>query len=153
MEDEPVRAIKRKKDSSMVKMAEAVKSGEADGCVSAGNTGALMSAGLFIVGRIKGVARPALVVTLPTTDGKGFVFLDVGANADAKAEHLLQYAQLGNIYAQKFVVFKILRCHFLILALKQLKNSLTKKHMIYLRKINHLNLQVILKQNTYGWKC
>ena len=63
MEDEPVRAIKRKKDSSMVRMAEAVKNGEADGCVSAGNTGALMSAGLFIVGRIKGVARPALVVT------------------------------------------------------------------------------------------
>lgn len=101
MEDEPVRAIKRKKDSSMVRMAEAVKAGEADGCVSAGNTGALMSAGLFIVGRIKGVARPALVVTLPTTSGKGFVFMDVGANADAKAEHLVQYAQLGNIYAQK----------------------------------------------------
>ncbi|MDT3959594.1 phosphate acyltransferase PlsX [Staphylococcus kloosii] len=101
MEDEPVRAIKRKKDSSMVRMAEAVKSGEADGCVSAGNTGALMSAGLFIVGRISGVSRPALVVTLPTTSGKGFVFMDVGANADAKAEHLLQYAQLGSIYAQK----------------------------------------------------
>lgn len=101
MEDEPVRAIKRKKDSSMVRMAEAVKSGEADGCVSAGNTGALMSAGLFIVGRINGVSRPALVVTLPTTSGKGFVFMDVGANADAKAEHLLQYAQLGSIYAQK----------------------------------------------------
>ncbi|MHC3759247.1 phosphate acyltransferase PlsX [Staphylococcus succinus] len=101
MEDEPVRAIKRKKDSSMVRMAEAVKAGEADGCVSAGNTGALMSAGLFIVGRIKGVERPALVVTLPTISGKGFVFMDVGANADAKAEHLLQYAKLGNIYAQK----------------------------------------------------
>lgn len=101
MEDEPVRAIKRKKDSSMVRMAEVVKSGEADGCVSAGNTGALMSAGLFIVGRISGVSRPALVVTLPTTSGKGFVFMDVGANADAKAEHLLQYAQLGSIYAQK----------------------------------------------------
>lgn len=101
MEDEPVRAIKRKKDSSMVRMAEAVKSGEADGCVSAGNTGALMSAGLFIVGRIQGVSRPALVVTLPTTSGRGFVFMDVGANADAKAEHLVQYAQLGNIYAQK----------------------------------------------------
>ena len=55
-------------------MAEAVKSGEADGCVSAGNTGALMSAGLFIVGRIKGVARPALVVTLPTIDGKVLSF-------------------------------------------------------------------------------
>ena len=102
MDDEPVRAIKRKKDSSMVRMAEAVKHGEAAGCVSAGNTGALMSSGLFIVGRIKGVARPALVVTLPTISGKGFVFMDVGANADAKAEHLLQYAQLGHIYAQKF---------------------------------------------------
>src|SRR5699024_11144049 len=101
MEDEPVRAIKRKKNSSMVRMAEAVTSGEADGCVSAGNTAALMSVGLFIVGRIKGVERPALVLTLPTVSGKGFVFMDVGANADAKAEHLLQYAQLGNIYAQK----------------------------------------------------
>ena len=126
MEDEPVRAIKRKKDSSMVKMAEAVKSGEADGCVSAGNTGALMSAGLFIVGRIKGVARPALVVTLPTTDGKGFVFLDVGANA--KAEHLLQYAQLGNIYAQKIRGIQNPSVSLLNIGTEAAKgNSLTKK--------------------------
>ena len=128
MEDEPVRAIKRKKDSSMVKMAEAVKSGETDGCVSAGNTGALMSAGLFIVGRIKGVARPALVVTLPTTDGKGFVFLDVGANADAKAEHLLQYAQLGNIYAQKIRGIQNPSVSLLNIGTEAAKgNSLTKK--------------------------
>lgn len=128
MEDEPVRAIKRKKDSSMVKMSEAVKSGEADGCVSAGNTGALMSAGLFIVGRIKGVARPALVVTLPTTDGKGFVFLDVGANADAKAEHLLQYAQLGNIYAQKIRGIQNPSVSLLNIGTEAAKgNSLTKK--------------------------
>ena len=128
MEDEPVRAIKRKKDSSMVKMAEAVKSGEADGCVSAGNTGALMSAGLFIVGRIKGVARPALVVTLPTSDGKGFVFLDVGANADAKAEHLLQYAQLGNIYAQKIRGIQNPSVSLLNIGTEAAKgNSLTKK--------------------------
>lgn len=128
MEDEPVRAIKRKKDSSMVKMAEAVKSGEADGCVSAGNTGALMSAGLFIVGRIKGVARPALVVTLPTTDGKGFVFLDVGANADAKAEHLLQYARLGNIYAQKIRGIQNPSVSLLNIGTEAAKgNSLTKK--------------------------
>ena len=128
MEDEPVRAIKRKKDSSMVKMAEALKSGEADGCVSAGNTGALMSAGLFIVGRIKGVARPALVVTLPTTDGKGFVFLDVGANADAKAEHLLQYAQLGNIYAQKIRGIQNPSVSLLNIGTEAAKgNSLTKK--------------------------
>ena len=99
MEDEPVRAIKRKKDSSMVRMAEAVKNGEADGCVSAG-TGALMCQQVIHCWSYC-VARPALVVTLPTIDGKGFVFLDVGANADAKPEHLLQYAQLGNIYAKK----------------------------------------------------
>ena len=74
-----------------------------------GNTGALMSAGLFIVGRIKGVARPALVVTLPTTDGKGFVFLDVGANADAKSRTFNTICAIRNIYAQKFAVFKILQ--------------------------------------------
>lgn len=140
MEDEPVRAIKRKKDSSMVKMAEAVKSGEADGCVSAGNTGALMSAGLFIVGRIKGVARPALVVTLPTTDGKGFVFLDVGANADAKAEHLLQYAQLGNIYAQKIRGIQNPSVSLLNIGTEAAKgNSLTKKAYDLFKKNQSFN--------------
>lgn len=100
MDDEPVRAIRRKKDASMVRMAEAVKYGEADACVSAGNTGALMSTGLFIVGRLPGVDRPALALTLPTVDDKGFILLDMGANADAKPEHLEQYALMGNIYAQ-----------------------------------------------------
>lgn len=100
MEDEPVRSIRRKKDASMVRMAEAVKYGEADACVSAGNTGALMSAGLFIVGRLPGVERPALALTLPTIDDKGFILLDMGANADAKPEHLSQYAQMGSIYAK-----------------------------------------------------
>ncbi len=140
MEDEPVRAIKRKKDSSMVKMAEAVKSGEADGCVSAGNTGALMSAGLFIVGRIKGVARPALVVTLPTIDGKGFVFLDVGANADAKPEHLLQYAQLGDIYAQKIRGIDNPKISLLNIGTEPAKgNSLTKKSYELLNQDHSLN--------------
>ncbi|WOV86150.1 phosphate acyltransferase PlsX [Sporosarcina oncorhynchi] len=100
-EDEPVRAIRRKKDASMVRMAQSVKDGEADACVSAGNTGALMAAGLFIVGRIDGIDRPALSPTLPTINGQGFVFLDVGANADAKPDHLRQYAIMGSIYAQK----------------------------------------------------
>lgn len=99
-EDEPVRAIRRKKDASMVRMAQAVKEGQADACVSAGNTGALMAAGLFIVGRIPGIDRPALAPTLPTIDGKGFVMLDLGANADAKPEHLVQYAIMGSIYAK-----------------------------------------------------
>ena len=100
-DDEPVRAIRRKKDASMVRMAEAVNNGEAAACVSAGNTGALMAAGLFVVGRIDGIERPALAPTLPTIDGQGFVMLDLGANSDAKPSHLGQYAIMGSIYAEK----------------------------------------------------
>ncbi|MGX9133629.1 phosphate acyltransferase PlsX [Rummeliibacillus sp. JY-2-4R] len=99
--DEPVRAVRRKKDSSMVKMAEAVANGEADACISAGNTGALMAAGLFIVHRIDGIDRPALSSTLPTLDGSGFDMLDLGSNADAKPENLVQYAIMGSIYAKQ----------------------------------------------------
>ncbi|MFC4320217.1 phosphate acyltransferase PlsX [Litchfieldia salsa] len=100
-DDEPVKAVRRKKDASMVLMASEVKEGRADACISAGNTGALMAAGLFVIGRIKGIDRPALSPTLPTVDGKGFLMLDVGANVDAKPEHLLQYAIMGSIYAEK----------------------------------------------------
>ncbi|MFC4023187.1 phosphate acyltransferase PlsX [Oceanobacillus longus] len=100
-DDEPVRAVRRKKNASLVLMAQAVKEERADACISAGNTGALMSAGLFVVGRIPGIDRPALSPTLPTVDGKGFLMLDVGANVDAKANHLVQYAIMGSIYTEK----------------------------------------------------
>lgn len=100
-DDQPVRAVRKKKNASLVLMANEVKEKRADACISAGNTGALMSAGLFVVGRIPGIDRPALSPTLPTVDGKGFVFLDVGANVDATAEHLLQYGIMGSIYAEK----------------------------------------------------
>ncbi len=100
-EDEPVRAVRRKKNASMVLAAQSVKDNKADACISAGNTGALMAAGLFVVGRIDGIERPALSPTLPTVDGKGFVLLDVGANADAKPEHLYQYGLMGSVYAEK----------------------------------------------------
>lgn len=100
-DDEPVRAIRRKKDASMVRMVQAVKDGEAQASVSAGNTGALMAAGLFIVGRIDGIERPALAQALPTIDGQGFVLLDLGANADAKPSQIGQYAVMGSIYAEK----------------------------------------------------
>lgn len=100
-EDEPVRAVRKKKNASLVIMAKEVKEGRADACISAGNTGALMSAGLFGVGRISGIDRPALSPTLPTIDGKGFLLLDVGANVDAKAQHLLQYGIMGSIYTEK----------------------------------------------------
>ncbi|CAM5226274.1 Phosphate acyltransferase OS=Lysinibacillus sphaericus OX=1421 GN=plsX PE=3 SV=1 [Lysinibacillus sphaericus] len=79
--DDPARAVRRKKDSSMARMMDAVEEGKADACLSAGNTGALMAGGLFKVGRIEGIARPALATTLPTLDGKGFLMLDLGANA------------------------------------------------------------------------
>lgn len=100
-EDDAARAVRRKKDSSMTKMLEAVAEGRADACLSAGNTGAYMAGGLFKVGRIEGVLRPALATTLPTVDGKGFLMLDLGANAEAKPENLLQYAIMGSIYAKK----------------------------------------------------
>ncbi|TFJ94630.1 phosphate acyltransferase PlsX [Lentibacillus salicampi] len=100
-DDEPVRAVRSKKNSSLVLMAKEVKENRADACISAGNTGALMSAGLFVVGRIRGIDRPALSPTLPTIDGRGFLLLDVGANVDAKPHNLAQYAIMGSIYTEK----------------------------------------------------
>ncbi|HEL0553154.1 TPA: phosphate acyltransferase PlsX [Streptococcus equi subsp. zooepidemicus] len=99
-DDEPAKAIRRKKNASMVLAVRAVKDGRADAVLSAGNTGALLAAGLFIIGRIKGVDRPGLLSTLPTVDGSGFDMLDLGANAENTAEHLHQYAILGSFYAK-----------------------------------------------------
>ena len=99
-DDEPTRAIRKKKNASMVLAAKAVKEGEADAVLSAGNTGALLAAGFFIVGRIKNIDRPGLMSTLPTIDGKGFDMLDLGANAENTASHLHQYAILGSFYAK-----------------------------------------------------
>lgn len=96
-DDEPAKAIRSKKQASMVLAAKAVKDGEADAVLSAGNTGALLAAGLFVVGRIKGVDRPGLLSTLPTLDGKGFDMLDLGANAENTAEHLHQYADRKSV--------------------------------------------------------
>lgn len=125
--DEPVRAVRRKKQSSLVMMAEAVANKKAAACVSAGNTGALMAAGLFIVGRIDGIERPALAPTFPTVDGKGFVMLDAGANSDAKPEHLLQYAVMGSVYAEKVRGIKKPRVGLLNIGTEEKKgNELTK---------------------------
>ena len=99
-DDEPTRAIRRKKQASMVLAAKDVKAGEVDAMLSAGNTGALLAAGFFIVGRIKGVERPGLMSTLPTVDGRGYDMLDLGANAENTPEHLHQYAVMGSYYAE-----------------------------------------------------
>ena len=100
--DEPVKAIRRKKNSSMVVAANYVKSGKADALFSLGNTGALLACGIFIIGRIKAVERPALMPTLPNAKSEdGFNIIDVGANAQSKPEYLVQWAQMANFYAQK----------------------------------------------------
>ncbi|MFI2856737.1 phosphate acyltransferase PlsX [Paenibacillus sp. JSM ZJ436] len=100
-EDEPVRAVRRKKDASMVVAGRMVHEGQADAMISAGNTGALMTTGLLVVGRMEGIERPALAPMIPTVDGKGVLALDLGANMDAKPEHLQQYALMGSLYREK----------------------------------------------------
>lgn len=100
--DEPVRAIRRKKDSSLVVAANYVKNKKADALLSLGNTGALLACGIFIIGRIKGVARPGLMPTLPSQKSdQGFNIIDVGANAQSKPEYLIQWAEMASFYAQK----------------------------------------------------
>lgn len=100
-DDEPAKAIRRKKDASMVVAGRMVKEQTADAMISAGNTGALMATGLLIIGRMKGIERPALAPMIPTMDGQGVLALDLGANMDSSAEHLLQYAIMGSIYREK----------------------------------------------------
>ena len=84
----------------MVLGAQAVKEKKAGAVISAGNTGALLAAGLFVVGRIKGVERPGLMSTMPSFTGQPFDMLDLGANAENTASHLHQYAILGSFYAK-----------------------------------------------------
>lgn len=100
-EDEPVKAVRRKKDASMVVAGRMIREGEADAMISAGNTGALMTTGLLVVGRMQGIERPALAPMIPTLDGKGVLALDLGANMDSKPEHLQQYALMGSLYREK----------------------------------------------------
>ncbi|HLR34215.1 MAG TPA: phosphate acyltransferase PlsX [Tissierellales bacterium] len=99
-EDEPTKAIRRKKNSSMVIGLEMLRDGLGDGFVSAGSTGALLSGGIFIVKRIKGIKRAALASVFPTKNGFSFL-LDIGANADCKPEYLQQFAIMGSIYSEK----------------------------------------------------
>ncbi|MFC1478227.1 phosphate acyltransferase PlsX [Candidatus Margulisiibacteriota bacterium] len=100
MGESPVTAIKTKKDSSINVGLQLVKDGSADGFISAGNTGAVMTAAVFNLGRVKGIERPAIATVWPTKKGRT-VILDVGANAECKPKHLLQFGQLGSIFAEE----------------------------------------------------
>jgi glycerol-3-phosphate acyltransferase PlsX len=98
MDEHPANAVRTKRDSSIVVGCRLVREGKADAFFSAGSTGAAMAAATLVMGRIKGVQRPAIATVMPTA-GPPVVMLDVGANADCKPEHLLQFAHMGAAYA------------------------------------------------------
>ncbi|HBL37356.1 MAG TPA: phosphate acyltransferase PlsX [Firmicutes bacterium] len=96
--DQPAIAVRKKRDSSIVVANQLVKAGEADAVISAGSTGASMTASLFVLGRIPGISRPAIAIPLPTVKGVT-VLLDAGANAENDPEDLVQFGVMGSIYA------------------------------------------------------
>jgi glycerol-3-phosphate acyltransferase PlsX len=100
MHDDPASSVRRKKDSSLVRAAEAVRDGQASAMVSAGNTGATMASALLRMGRIRGVSRPAIAAVVPVPGGIPTVLVDAGANSDVQAEWLCQFAQMGSILSR-----------------------------------------------------
>lgn len=101
MEADPATSVRTLKDSSLVRAAEAVRDGKASAMVSAGNTGAAMSASLLRMGRIKGVARPAIATPIPVLGSTPTVLLDAGANAECQPQWLVQFAQMGAVFARE----------------------------------------------------
>ena len=101
MDDDPAHGVRRKKDSTLVRAAEAVRDGRASAMVSAGNTGATMASALLRMGRISGVGRPAIATIIPVPGGRPTVLLDAGANSEVQADWLVQFAQMGSIFAQQ----------------------------------------------------
>lgn len=102
MHEHPAVAVRRKKNSSIVRATQLVKIGEADAVVSAGSTGASMATALLSFGRIKGIDRPAIAVVLPSEHGFT-LFLDIGANVDCKPHNLYQFAMMGRLYAERIL--------------------------------------------------
>jgi glycerol-3-phosphate acyltransferase PlsX len=102
MAEKPAEAVRAKPDSSLVAFVRAVADGTADAAVSAGNTGAMLAAGLLHLRRLPGVLRPAIAVPLPANRGPS-VLLDAGANADARPEHLFQFAHMGSVFSEEIL--------------------------------------------------
>jgi len=102
MHEKPADAVRAKPDSSLVAACRAVGEGDADAVVSAGNTGAMLAAGLLHIRRLPGVMRPAIAVVIPARN-RASVLIDSGANADARPEHLLQFAHMGSVFAEEIL--------------------------------------------------
>lgn len=136
-EDKPVKAIRKKKDSSMVVALNLVKEGKADAVISAGNTGALLAGGLFVVGRIKGIDRPCLCSAMPNAKGGMTLIADCGANADCKPKNLCEFAAMSSIYADKVLDIDKPRVALANVGLEEGKgNELVKKSYDKIKKMN-----------------
>lgn len=139
MAEPPVLAIRRKKQSSIVVGLNLVKSGEADAFVSAGSTGAVLVGGQTIVGKIRGIQRAPLAPLIPTETGISLL-IDCGANVDARAEHLVQFAKMGSIYMKDVVGIKNPRVAIVNIGAEEEKgNALVKATIPLLKECTDIN--------------
>ncbi len=138
-DDAPVRAVRSKKDSSIVKGINMVKNGEGDIFISAGSTGALMAGGLFLLGRIQGIDRPALASVYPILGSKASLLLDAGANAECKPNNLLEFGIMGNIYMEKVLGRENPRVGLVNLGAEAAKGNTLTKAAYELLEQSHLN--------------
>jgi phosphate acyltransferase len=139
MADKPAEAVRAKPDSSLVAAVRAVAGDEADAVISAGNTGAMLAAGLLHLRRLPGVMRPAIAVPIPTRQGPS-VLLDAGANADARPEHLLQFAHMGAVFCTELLEVSTPEVRLLSIGEEDEKgNQLTLEAHRLLREDDRLN--------------
>lgn len=135
----PVMAIRKKKDSSIVKGMKLVKEGTCDAFVSAGSSGAVLVGGQVIVGRIKGVERPPLAPLIPTEKGAS-ILIDCGANVDARPSHLVQFAKMGSIYMENVVGVRNPRVAIVNVGAEEEKgNALVKETFPLLKECKDIN--------------